>query len=80
LLLAQNSPWFGRNLAQVVADDESCVRLRPACRNPLWSHDFVMDCTEDGLPFRMLTVIDEFRRERLVIGKERRKEARGLAE
>ena len=33
----------------------------------MWPYDFVQDHPEDGRRFRMLTVIDEFRRRCLVI-------------
>ena len=40
---------------------------RPTHRNHVWSYDFVMDRTADGRAFRMLTIVDEFRRECLAI-------------
>jgi putative transposase len=40
----------------------SCVHLRPERPNHVWSYDFMQDRTEDGMRFRMLTVIDEFTR------------------
>jgi len=58
--------------ARLWLNDGSCVRLRPAYRNHVWSYDFVMDRTEDGRAFRMLTVIDEYSRECLAIRTERR--------
>ena len=48
-------------------NDGSCIRLRPAYPNHVWSYDFVMERTHDGRRFRMLTVIDEFTRECLAI-------------
>ena len=48
-------------------NDGSCIRLRAAWPNHVWSYDFVMDRTHDGRAFRMLTVIDEFTRECLAI-------------
>ena len=53
-------------------NDGSCVRLRPEWPNHVWSYGFVFDKTADGRPIRMLTVIDEFTRECLAIGFERR--------
>src|SRR5665648_423009 len=44
-------------------NDGSCVRLRAAHPNHVWSYDFVMDKTHDGRPFRTLNIIDEFSRE-----------------
>ena len=48
-------------------NDGSCIRLRSAWPNHVWSYDFVMDRTHDGRAFRMLTVIDEFTRQCLAI-------------
>ncbi len=47
--------------------DGSCIRLRPAYPNHVWSDDFLMDRTRDGRPLRFLTIIDEFRHECLTI-------------
>jgi putative transposase len=48
-------------------NDGSCVRLRAAHKDHVWSYDFVMDRTSDGRSFRMLTLIDEHTRECLSI-------------
>ena len=53
-------------------NDGSCVRLRPAHRDHVWSYDFVHHRTHDGRAFRMLTLIDEFTRECLAIDVARR--------
>jgi putative transposase len=50
----------------------SCIRLRPAYRNHVWSYDFLLARTSDGRPLRLLTVIDEFSRECLAIDVARR--------
>jgi transposase InsO family protein len=47
--------------------DGSCVRLRPADANHVWSYDFMKCRTSDGRAFRLLTVIDEHTRECLAI-------------
>lgn len=52
--------------------DGSCVRLRPAHANHVWSYDFVKCRTADGRAFRLLTVIDEHTRECLAIDVARR--------
>jgi putative transposase len=44
-------------------NDGSCVRLRPQYPNHVWSYDFMQDHTQDGRPFRILNVIDEYSRE-----------------
>jgi transposase InsO family protein len=53
-------------------NDGSCIRLRPAYKDHVWSYDFVEDRTTDGRKFRMLNIIDEFSRECLLIKVERR--------
>ena len=53
-------------------NDGSCVRLRPAHRDHVWSYDFMQDRTSDGRSFRMLTLIDEYSRECLSIDVARR--------
>ena len=53
-------------------NDGSCVRLRPAYRNHVWSYDFVQTRTHDGRSVRMLTLIDEHTRECLAIDVKRR--------
>ena len=53
-------------------NDGSCVRLRPQHRDHVWSCDFVFSQTDDGRPVRLLTLIDEFTRECLVIDVARR--------
>ena len=52
--------------------DGSCIRKRAEYRNHVWSYDFVQDQTHDGRKFRMLTIIDEFTRESLMIKVKRR--------
>ena len=44
-------------------NDGSCVRLRPAHRNHVWSYDFMRECTHNGRPFRILNVVDGYMRE-----------------
>ena len=53
-------------------NDGSCVRLRPAHRNHIWSYDFVASRTHDGRPLRILTIIDEYTRESLAVDVGRR--------
>ena len=47
--------------------DGSCVRLRPAYIDHVWSYDYVADRTSDGRAIRILTLIDEHTRECLAI-------------
>lgn len=63
LKVPQKQPKRGR----LWLNDGSCIRLRPERANHVWSYDFVMDTTDDGRPFRMLNVIDEYTRECLAI-------------
>jgi putative transposase len=53
-------------------NDGSCVRLRPAHANHVWSYDFVSAKTHDGRTVRMLNLIDEHTRESLLVRPERR--------
>jgi putative transposase len=48
-------------------NDGSCVRLRPAYENHVWSYDFMQDRTSDGRALRYLNIIDEFTKECLAI-------------
>ena len=48
-------------------NDGSCIRLRPAYKDHVWSYDIVKDRTSDGRPLRLLTIIDEYTRECLAI-------------
>ncbi len=57
--------------ARLWLNDGSCIRLRAMHRNHVWSYDFVMDRTQDGKKFRMLTVIDEYTHECLAIKTKR---------
>ena len=60
-------PKKQRKRGRLWLNDGSCVRLRPAHKDHVWSYDFVQARTHDGRPFRMLTVIDEYTRECLAI-------------
>jgi len=48
-------------------NDGSCVRLRPERRDHVWACDFVLARTHEGLPLRLLVVVDEWTRECLSI-------------
>jgi putative transposase len=45
----------------------SCIRLRPECKDHVWSYDFMLDRTSDGRAFKILNIIDEYTRECLAI-------------
>ena len=68
LKVAQKQPKRGR----LWLNDGSCVRLRPAFRDHVWSYDFVHTRTHDGGAVRLLTIIDEYTRECLAIDVARR--------
>ena len=53
-------------------NDGSCIRLRRASANHVWSCDFVSAMTHDGRTRRMLTLIDEYTRESFAIRMARR--------
>jgi putative transposase len=55
-------------------NDGSIIRLRPEFPKHVWSYDFMQDHTQDGNPFRILNVMDEYTRECLAV-----KVARSLA-
>jgi transposase InsO family protein len=53
-------------------NDGSCIRLRPEYRDHVWSYDLMMARTTEGRAFRILTIIDEYTRECLMILIQRR--------
>lgn len=63
LRVPKKQPKRGR----LYLNDGSCIRLRPCWRHHVWSYDFVSECLHNGKKFRMLTVIDEYSRECLMI-------------
>ena len=76
LKVPQKQPKRGR----LWLNDGSCIRLRAARPNHVWSYDFVMDRTNDGRAFRMLTVIDEFTRQSLAIHVDRKLNSKSVLE
>ena len=68
LKVPQKQPKRGR----LWLNDGSCVRLRPERKDHVWAYDFVSSRTHDGVPFRMLTIVDEFTRECLAIDVSRK--------
>jgi transposase InsO family protein len=52
-------------------NDGSCIRLRPECKDHVWSYDFVMARTSNGRSFRILTILDEYTRECLAMRVDR---------
>src|SRR4051812_26770676 len=76
LKVPQKQPKRGR----LWLTDGSCVRLRPAHRNHVWSFDFVETQTHDGRRLRLMTLIDEFTRKCLAIRVARRINAIGVIE
>ena len=68
LKIPQKQPKRGR----LWLNDGSCVRLRAAWPNHVWSYDFVEGRTHEGRKFRMLCIIDEFTREALAIRVKRK--------
>ena len=53
-------------------NDGSCVRLRPAFKDHVWSYDFVKTRLSNGRAVKILTVIDEYTRECLCLNVARR--------
>jgi transposase InsO family protein len=68
LRVPQKQPKRGR----LWLNDGSCIRLRPEHKDHVWSYDFVTAWTTDGKAFRILTIIDEYSRECLVMVVKRR--------
>jgi len=63
LKVPQKQPKRGR----LWLNDGSCIRLRPEYKDHVWSYDFVMVRTAEGIAFRILAVLDEYTRECLAI-------------
>ena len=55
LKVPQKQPKRGR----LWLNDGSIVRLKPEFAKHVWSYDFMHDRTHNGVPFRILNVIDE---------------------
>jgi putative transposase len=68
LKVPQKQPKRGR----LWLNDGSCIRLRPEKKDHVWAYDFVSGRTHDGVPFRMLTLVDEYTRECLAIDVARK--------
>jgi transposase InsO family protein len=65
-------PQKQRPRGRLWLNDGSCIRLRPARANHVWSYDFVKAMTHDGRTLRLLVLIDEYTRECLAIRVARR--------
>ena len=63
LKVPQKQPKRGR----LWLNDGSCIRLRPAYADHVWSYDFMADRTTDGRALKLLTIIDEYSRECLAV-------------
>jgi len=68
LKVPQKQPKRGR----LWLADGSIVRLKPESPKHVWSYDFMQHRTHNGVPFRILNVIDEYSRECLVTKVARR--------
>ena len=68
LKVPQKQPKRGR----LWLNDGSIVRLRPEFPKHVWSYDFMQHRTHNGVPFRILNVIDEYSRECLIVKVARR--------
>jgi transposase InsO family protein len=58
--------------ARLWLNDGSCLRLRPEHPDHVWAYDFVHTRTHNGRPLRLLTIVDEYTRESLMIRVARR--------
>ena len=61
-------------------NDGSCIRLRPECKDHVWSYDFMMARTSDGRAFRILAILDEYTRECLRVLVKRRVSSQDVLE
>jgi len=68
LKVPQKQPKRGR----LWLNDGSVVRLKPLFPQHVWSYDFMQSRTHNGVPFRILNVIDEYSRECLASRVARR--------
>jgi len=68
LKVPQKQPKRGR----LWLADGSVVRLRPLFPDHVWSYDFMMDRTHNGVPFKILNVLDEYTRECLAVRVSRK--------
>ena len=53
-------------------NDGSCIRRKAPYAHHVWSYDFVHERTHDGRVLKILTLVDEYSRERLAIEVRRR--------
>ena len=56
LKLPHKQPKRGR----LWLNDGSCIRLRPECKDHVWSYDLMMARTPEGRSLMILTMIDEY--------------------
>lgn len=64
-------PRKQKKRGRIYLENGSCIRLKPLYQNHVWSYDCVEDRLANGRKIKMLTVIDEFTRESLIIRVER---------
>jgi putative transposase len=57
-----------------------CIRLRPQLKDHVWSYDFVATRTEGGRALRVLTLIEEYTRECLILKVARRLRSQDILE
>jgi transposase InsO family protein len=76
LKVPQRQPKRGR----LWLNDGSCIRLRPERKDHVWAYDFVQVRTHEGRPVRLLTIVDEYTRECLMIRAARRLDSESVLE
>ena len=72
-------PQRERKRGRLWLNDGSCVRLRPAHKDHVWSYDFVQARTHDGRSFRMLVIVGPTR-ECVAIGVARSRKSDDVPE
>ena len=71
-------PQHTRKRRRLGSSQNGCQRHRAEHPNHVWSWDFVHDTTSDGRPLKLLTMVDEFSRECLVLEVARRLDSRSV--
>lgn len=66
--------------ARLWLGDGSCIRLRPERKDHVWAYDFVQVRTHEGRAVRLLTIVDEYTRECLMIRVARRLDSESVLE
>jgi len=64
-------PKKQRKKRRLGCSENGCVRRAAACKNDVWTWDFIHDRDEQGRPLKWLSLVDEYTRECLLLEVER---------